>query len=301
MRAQLCPLAYCRSRFSRFVPPLVLSLAELLTAGCGGESGTKTTFSGNTTVVVLASSTANDQLFQFSVTLQNLTLTSQSGQTVSLLATPASDEFMHLNGHVEPLATVSVPQGIYTSAAVTVNEAYPACAGQSAGALLVDEALGGVNGPAAASIASAQPVTVTGRAMGLVLDLQVSQTASFKGGCSSSLTNAVTITPTFELTPISIATQPTNSVNGKVLGVEGLISSVSTDGSSFTAGALYSMNEGTQLPTWQVNVSSGTVFQGVVSAAGLTAGMPIDMDLVIQRMDHCLPRELPSTTRMLRT
>jgi hypothetical protein len=145
---------------------------------------------------------------------------------------------------VEPLATVSVPQGIYTSAAAMLSEAFPACAGQSAGSLLMDEALGGLNGPTAASIEPMQPITVTGTAMGLVLDLQVSDTAPFNGGCSSSLTNAVTVTPTFSLTPMSIAAQPTNSANGKMLGVEGLIGSVSADGSGFTAGALYSMNEG---------------------------------------------------------
>jgi len=146
----------------------------------------------------------------------------------------------------------------------------------------MDEALGGLNGVTAASIEPQQPITVTGSAMGLVLDLQVSQTAPFNGGCSSSLTNTVTITPTFSLTPISIEAQPTNSANGKVLGVEGLITSVSADGSSFIAGELYSVGEGTSIPAWQVSVSSDTVFQGVGSAAGLTAGMPVDMDLAIE-------------------
>jgi hypothetical protein len=251
-----------------------------ITTGCGSTPKPKLT--GNTTVVVLASSTANDQLFQFSVTLQSLTLTGQSGQTVSLLASPASDEFMHLNGQVEPLVTVSVPQGIYTSAAATVSEAFPACAGQSAGSLLMDEALGGVNGLTVVPIKPEQPITVTGSAMALVLDLQVSQTAPFNGGCSSSLTNAVTVTPTFSLTPLVIADQPTNSANGKVLGVEGLISSVSADGNGFTAVALYSMNEGTTGPTWQVSVNNATVFQAVGSASGLAVGMPIDMDLIIE-------------------
>ena len=142
--------------------------------------------------------------------MQSLTLTAQSGETVSLLPTPVSDEFIHLNGHVEPLATVSIPQGVYTSAAATISEAVPACAGQSAGSLLMDEALGELNGPTAASIELPQPITVTGTAMGLVLDLQVSKTAPFNGGCSNSLTNAVNITPTFRLTSISIAAQPTN-------------------------------------------------------------------------------------------
>jgi hypothetical protein len=253
-----------------------------ITTGCGSSGTTPPKFSGNTEVVVLASSTANDQLVQFSVTLKSLTLTSQSGQTVSLLATPASDEFMHLNGHVEPLVTVSVPQGIYTSAAAMVSGAFPACAGQSAGSILMDEALGGLNGVTAAAISPEQPITVTGSAMGLVLDLQVAQTAPFNGGCSNSLTGAVTITPTFSLTPITIAAQPTNSANGKVLGVEGLISSVSANGSGFTASALYSMNEGTIAPAWPVSVSGGTVFQGVGSTSALTVGMPVDMDLVIE-------------------
>jgi len=131
MRARFRPFANRSASRSSFTMLLFVPLvAVLLATGCGtGGSGTKRTFSGNTAVVVLASSTANDQLFQFSVTLQSLTLTSQSGQTVSLLASPAADDFMHLNGHVEPLATVSVPQGVYTSAAATVTEAFPACAG----------------------------------------------------------------------------------------------------------------------------------------------------------------------------
>jgi len=254
----------------------------LLAAGCGGNSGSGTTFSGNTTVVVLASSTANDQLFWFSVTLKSLTLTSQSGQQVSLLTGPLSEEFMHLNGHVEPIATVSVPQGIYTAATATVNGAFPACAGQqSSGGLLMDEALGGPQSTIA-SVELQQPLTVTGSTTGLVLDLQVSKTAPFNGGCSQSLTNTVTITPTFSLIPVSIAAQPTNSANGKISGVEGLISSVSANGNGFIAGPLSIVNEGTTVPSWPVSLNGDTSFQGVGSAAGLTAGMPVDMDLAIE-------------------
>jgi hypothetical protein len=283
MRTQFCPFVHRRgSRFLRLVAPLVLSFAVLLAAGCGGNGGMATTFSGNTTVVVLASSTANDQLSQFSVTLNSLSLTTQSGQAVPLLTSPVGEEFMHLNGHVEPLATVIVPQGIYTSATAIISEAFPACAGQLPGTLLIDESLGGLNGLTSASIQPAQPITVTGSAMGLVLNLQVSKTAPFNGGCSQSLTNAVTITPTFSLTPISIAAQPTNSTNGKALGIEGLISSVGADGSSFTAGALYSINEGNTVPTWKVHVNSSTTYQGVGSAGGLSAGLPVDMDLAIE-------------------
>ncbi len=268
--------------FHSFLIILTLLFGTGINTGCGSTAPASAKFSGNTNVVVLVSSTANDQLSQFSVTLQKLTLTSQSGQTVSLLASSVSDEFMHLNGHAEPLATVSVPQGIYTSAAITVSEALPACTGQSSGGVIVDEALSaGLSGLTSASVEQDQPIHVTSSSMGLVLDLQVSKTAPFVGGCSQSLTDEVPITPIFTLTPISIAAQPTNSANGKVLGIEGLIRSVNTDGSGFTAGALYSVNEGTPPLTWQVSLNRDTVFHGVASAAALTDGMPVDMDLAI--------------------
>ena len=261
-----------------------IALLLALVAGCGGGtgSGTGTTLKGNTTVVLLASSTANDQLSQFSVTVQSMTLTDQSGKTVSILAAPVSDEFMHLNGRVEPLATVNIPQGVYTSAAAAISEAYPACAGQTPGELFVDESLGGVNGPTGASIELPQPITVTGTAMGLVLDLQVSKSAEFNGGCSESLTNAVSVTPTFSVTPLTIAAQPTNSANGRAVGIEGLVNSVGASGTGLNVTALYSDNEGTAPFTWPVSLSGSTVFQGVGSASGLSAGMPVDMDLTIQ-------------------
>jgi hypothetical protein len=205
-------------------------------------------------------------------------LTSQSGKTVTLLGTPAGEEFIHLNGKVEPLASIVVPQDVYTSATARVSSAYPACAGATAG---VDEALGGIQAQSDVTVNLPTPITVTGTAMGLALNLQVSQSAPFSGGCSPSLTNSMFITPVFNLTPVTIAAQPTNSANGKAAGVEGLVGSVSANSAGLSVTAFFSTNEGA-VPTWQVNLNSGTVFQGVGSASGISAGMPVDMDLVIQ-------------------
>jgi hypothetical protein len=65
-----------RTAFSFLLWTSSFALLAPLMAGCGG-SGTGTTLSGDTQVTLLASSTANDQLSQFSVTVQSLTLTSQ--------------------------------------------------------------------------------------------------------------------------------------------------------------------------------------------------------------------------------
>ena len=278
MRAQFNPPVR-RSSFHRFsfVPALILFLASCVVAGCGGGGGgTAASFGGNTTVVLLASSTANDEFSSLSVGLTGLTLTSNTGHTVSLLTTPVSDEFMHLNGHVEPLATVSMPVGIYTSATVTVNEALVGCVAPA----LTNGAAANVDSQATVSVGMAQPIRVTGTAMGLVLDLQVSKSVPLQGGCPQTTTTQVT--PVFRLEQLKIAAQPTNTANGKVFGVEGLVTAVNGQ-SGFTAHSLYVQNAGyATVPVWQVGVNSGTIFQGIGSMAALGVGMPVDMDMTIQ-------------------
>ncbi len=257
-------------------------LVATLAVGCGGSSGsngTGSTFTGNTTVVLLASSTANDQLSEFSVTLTNLTLVDQSGKTVTVLSAPVSDDFIHVNGTVEPLATVTVPQGTYTSAQAIGESAIPECAGQNSGQLIINEALGDSSG--AFKVNLPQPITIAGAAMGIVLNLQVAESAPFNGPCSSSLTDTVTVTPVFNLTSLSIAEQPTNTANGRMQSLRGIISSINAGGSGFTATADYSVNAGYP-PSWQVSLNGSAAFQGIGNASQLAVGMPVDMDVNIQ-------------------
>lgn len=269
---------WCRSFFSQ--PLLAIASITAFVVGCGGGgSGTGPTPAGNTTVVVLASSTANDQLVQFPLTLNSLTLTSQSGDTVTLLSAPVSAEFIHLNGNLEPLATVSIPQGTYTSATAVYGGTAPVCVGlSSSGGIEID---GAINGPGTPKVTVnlPAPIRVAGAAMGLVFNLQVSKSAPFSGGCVQNL--EVPISPVFNLTPLAIASQPTNVTNGKALGLEGSITSVSATGTQFTVTAPTGYWN-TAPPTWQVNTNGSTVFQGIGSASGLSTGMPVDMDVALQ-------------------
>jgi hypothetical protein len=231
--------------------------------------------SGNTRVVVLASSTANDQLSSFTMTLQSLTLKNQAGKTVNVLASPVSEEFIHLNGHVEPIATVSIPQDTYVSASAIYNGgATPVCNAQSSGSNQTDTLTGG----ASETINLPNPITVEGTAMGLVLDLKVS---AYPGQCPTpaQYPSAPPVTAAFDLTPLTIAPQPTNSTNGLALGLEGTISSVGSGAAQFTVNGLVN---GQTPPTWQVSLNGSTVLQGISGAAQLTTQVPVDMDVAIQ-------------------
>jgi hypothetical protein len=281
------PLIDCSLISSRFRLLLVLTmgLAAAFTTGCGGSSSSTSgsTLTGNTTVMVLATSAANNQLTQFPLTLQSLTLTSQSGKTVTVVSTPQSTEYMHLNGTVEPLTTATIPQDIYTSATATVEGGFPVCVGlKSDGGLLINGALGGYSSGSGATVKLPAPITVTGTSMGLALDLQVSESIS---SFSCVANPSATITPVFNLLPVTIAAQPTNSANGMATGLHGLISSGAASGSSFSVTSAFGPT-GQVIPgsiTWQVSTSSSTAFQGITGASQLAAGLPVDMDVAIQQ------------------
>jgi len=247
-------------------------LAVAFTTGCGSAS-TTSALKGNTSVTLLPSSTANDQLSQFTVTFSSITLTSQSGKTVSLLAAGQNAEFIHLNGTAEPLVTVSVPQDIYTSAAATIAYSTFTCISllPSSGGLQTSEF--GPNGALSATLTLPSPITITGTAMGLSLDLQVSQSATFSNCYEPGA--ASTLTPTFNLSPVVLASQPTNVGNGKVNGIDGLISSVSTGDNGFSLVTADGI-------TLSVNASGSTVYQVIPGFSSLVVGMPVDMDAAIQ-------------------
>lgn len=235
---------------------------------------------GYTAVTVLATSTANDQLSAFNIEFTSVTLSNESGQTVSLVSAPIYPEFMHLNGTAEPLATVNIPQGVYTSATATIGSSQFTCVGlNSSGALQSSIFAYGQTPNNSVTLNLPAPINVTGTSMGLSLNLMVSESETL-GSCQGGGNDSFSITPTFEVTPVTIASKPTNATNGKATGLQGQISSVDASGNTFAvAGA-----DGPSLngPRWQVNSNGGTVFQGVGDISQLAPGMPVDMDVAIQ-------------------
>ena len=250
-----------------------------VSTSCGGGSSliTPPKVSGNTSVTVMLSSSANDQLTQFDVQFQTLTLTSQSGKTVNLLPSQQPSEFMHLNGGIEPLVTVTVPQDTYTSASLTLAGARFVCVSQAPSGGLGITNYSIVNQGPTLNLAS--PITIAGNRMGLLLDMLVSNSAAFPTCFNTPPFAGFSMTPTFNLSPLTLPSSPTNSGNGKISGMKAMLASLGSTNSDLTL-TLAAGPFGTR--TLAANSNSATIFQGISGASALSPGMFANVDGEIQ-------------------
>jgi len=270
-----------RSFFFRSFTPSLLGLLAVtgITAGCGftPSSSNQVKLSGNTNVTVLLSSTGNAQVTTFDLQLKGLALTSKAGKTVTLVSADQPSEFMHLNGGIEPLSTVSIPQDVYTSATATLDRAVFICISQAPGGSLLISNYSIVDGGPTVNMAA--PITITGDSMVLDLDMAVSESATLPSCYSNPAFQGFAMNPTFNLSPMTLSATPTNSGNGKINGLGAEVASVETNASSLTlsiGGGSYGSR------TLSAKTNGATVFQGVNGASALSLGMFLDVDGAVQ-------------------
>jgi len=269
---------------------VVFALAMAAISGCGGSSGGSTTPPpvGSTKVSVVLSSAANDKLSQFYIGLTGLTLTSQSGKAVTLFSGSANGantynpEFIHLNSSATSLGATSVADDTYTSATLTAGSASFTCLtyDTSQNSLFNSVYAYGQTPQSQVTVNLPSPITVTGDTMTLMLQLQGAQSATL-GQCGSTVANNYTITPTFNLSPLELAPQPTNYTNGKQTAVYGAVTSV-TAGSGFAVQTGYTLSDPAGQTPASITANSSTVYHGIGGLSSITVGMFVDMDLALQ-------------------
>jgi hypothetical protein len=251
---------------------LLCAVAAIGLTGCGSNGG-MTTPPGPTKVTLVYTGTADDQFNEFTLFISSVTLTNQAGtNTVTLFTVanpnePQGPEFIHVNGTADPLAIVNVPQDTYTTATVTMtlarlvfftpNPPMPFTVNSDS-----------VN-TQTSTVTLATPIQIKGAAMALALDLQVAPSVATVG-------NQTTVTPTFNLEPITLAATPTNAQNGLVEAVEGRFSSVSTTDTSF--GFVTAANA-----PFTISTNASTVFSGVSGFSALVVNQLAVVDAAIQQ------------------
>lgn len=235
---------------------------------------------GNTAVTLYLSSSANNELMKFNMGVTAITLTSQTGKTVTLpvpstqqAGTPNSLEFEHLNGTAEPLLTANIPSGIYTGMMVTVSNPSYGCATLTNGGIHLFDGL-----PAliSSSLAVYFPsVVITGPSAALDLNLDVS--ASFPlSSCSDQGFNSGTpVQPKFTLTRLTPASSPTDTTSAESPNLLGMVTAVDASGGTVTVASPDGLS-------WAATVNSSTSLQGVSSLSSLKVGMVVDLNLELQ-------------------
>lgn len=280
----------------------LLFLGTLVLNGCGSSTNSSATpkLQGNTNVTLVLSSTANDQLSEFGIVLQGVTLTTQSGKSATLFSGMAGQEFIVINGGAYPLATATIPQDVYTGATVTLGSAQFNCvtvAGPTApnpGGLVMDFFAYGQVPADHITVTLPSPVTVTGKTMDIRFDLSVAQSATFSGCGVQS--NTWAITPTFNVTAMPVASQPTNAANGKVVGMIGEAASLNSSGNGFmlTLPQAAFTCPCPAMNSVSINVDSNTQFQGIANFSAITPNTFVDVDGALQADGSLLATRIAS-------
>jgi hypothetical protein len=264
--------------------PLLLTVAIStgMLAGCASNGMPKVAPSP-TKVVVVMTSTANDRLAQFFITIKSISLGDKAGNTVALYSNPnpqggstGNAEFMHLNGISEPLVIATVPQGVYTQATVAITScSFTNVTVNSSGGVVESTYAEGLcgQGTGQTTVNLPAPVTVSGPTMALSLNLQVAQ--SFTLNANTFPQPTYTISPVFTLTPLTLSLQPSNELNGKFSAIDAQITSINAAANSFATQTA----DGFALT---VNTAAGTNFQGVAGFSTLTVGTLVSMDVTTQ-------------------
>jgi hypothetical protein len=256
---------------------LITVVTALLTASCGSNSMMGVQPSGNTQVALVLTGTANDQLQEFDLEIQSLTLTNKAGKTVTLISSLQPAEFIHINGGIEPLLTVSIPQDIYTSATAVIGSAQFVCVEQTPGTLATSTFAYGQTPQANVAVNLPAPITVEGETMALSLNFLVSQSATYSA-CFDPNGVTYAITPTFNLAPFALSSEPNNAGNGLVTALNGQVSSIDSMSSSF----VLALPELENPRTISISSTGATTYQGISNFSGLAAGTFVNLDGAIQ-------------------
>jgi hypothetical protein len=273
---------------------VILTLLVCFVCGCGantaasagnssasgpGQSTTAPVPGENTAVTVLFSSTANDELTDFQLSLGTLTLTDAAGRSVTVFSPHENQlaEFMHSNSILEPATSVSIPQDVYTSATLTFSNPQFSFVTYNAGYIYFNTAVSiGASGFKAAQIALPSPITVSGQAMALVVDSEVSQSVSMSGSPQGNNFSS-SVTPSFSLTGLPASAAQDASGVAQVNTV-GEIASVGTSAAGATT-LLLNLPSGTALT---IAADGNTVYQGIDGYTALSPGTFADVDLALQ-------------------
>jgi hypothetical protein len=254
-------------------------------SGCAGNGGgaAQPQPSGNTQATLLITADNNAKIPNIEFDLVSVTLLKTDGTSAPLLTIPRMVELGSLNGVARPLVTVTVPQGLYTSVEFTYGPSTFVVIDESGGPGLTEVGHYNFGATTSQGLTVKAPLTsaltVTGDAMGILLNLNIAKSITYTPFLNGSNPNiqpgggGTNFTPTYSLTGVTIAAQPSTVKDGMVEDVHGQVSAIS-------AGMLTITSE--DGATLDFDTSGSTVFAGTSGTMAPAVGSYVDVDAALQ-------------------
>lgn len=257
---------------------LIIALVCLLGfTGCGGSNNTPNATAAGT--VINFGDAPNDQIIAFELTINAVTLT--GGSNPSVLAKPTEIELTHDLASFEPLSLVTIPNGTYTGATLTVSKPEIVIVDPTTKAVTK---LNATLSSSTVNVTINPSVTIGAGASVINFDMDLASSVTISG------TNA-TVTPTFKVTSSTVPTGEAgeDDDNGELEDLRGTITNVSSP--KFTIQPAQ-----TAQPVTIITDANTKFEDGITSFSNLTTGMIVSIDAVTQTDGSILAKKVESET-----
>lgn len=268
-----------------YLPVFLVSLIGLsLLVGCGSSdtmSDMNTTPAPtNANLTVNVGDAPADRVLALEMSITSVALRRSSGETVTLLSSPAHIEMTHLAGTMEPLVIQVIPQGTYTECIIGISapeimhvDSMTTQMMESQGTLTTQTVI----------VPLSPAITVGAAPMFLNLDFDVASSISIDAA------NNVTVTPTFRATSSPrVAEAEQRPENGRMEDVAGHVTSVNPPAFSV---AVEHMTQSLTFTT-----DSSTIFKGAAGVAALSNHAMVEIEAVTRSDGSLLATKVEALT-----
>ncbi|HZC22987.1 MAG TPA: DUF5666 domain-containing protein [Candidatus Binatia bacterium] len=223
----------------------------------------------------------SDRLVAVSMTIGSMSLTKSGGGSISVVSSSTPVEMMHLMGTVDPISLMNVPQGTYSGATMSISSATVMYMDPTTMQLVQKS----VSGPMNATVNFIPSLTVGTSPMVVNLDMNMASSVSI------DQSGNVTMTPTMTASMNPCCTG--NSQDPEYGGMEHMTGTVMNfAGSSFTMSMMQSSQN------ISVTTGSGTQFEGMGGMGGMSNGMILMVDAIMQNDGTFMAQKIQSIMPM---
>ena len=240
-------------------------------AGCGGSSSSNNQSSPppppaqNSTVQINIGDSPSDRVVAFATNITSMALNNSKGTTASIISSSTPVEMMRLAGTMQPVNVLTIPQGTYTGASITMASMSVTYMDPISRTIVQKT----VAGPITTNLSFSPNMTLGSTPMVLSFDMDMANSISIDGSGN------VTVTPAFRTVMNSVGSGSGNDPENGFM--EHLVGSVaSTSGNNFGM----SMMQSSQPLTFTTN--SSTQFVNIGGMGMMSNGELVMVDAMLQ-------------------